>query len=200
MAQFNATNGAIAEAMDNLGLITDYHKMVEFIAKFSKGITGVHGDDYAKDKAYAVIDATVGFFRRGENVYSAEESYKGEEKMSKAKKIKRWIKQQDEFHEFRQKIHKPNSEAQMYYNIKALALDRGQTYEAMEDLAAAGLMGHVQEEEYKKRFGNGFKFLKKFFVDLFIPRMILEGLARGVKGGTIVAGMDLLKRSFKGSV
>ncbi len=199
MAQFNATNGAIAEAMDNLGLITDYHKMVEFIAKFSKGITGVHGDEAAKDKSYAVIDATVGFFRRGENVYSAEESYKGEEKMSKAKKIKRWIKQQDEFHEFRQKIHKPNSEAQMYYNIKALALDRGQTYEAMEDLAAAGLMGHVQEEEYKKRFGNKLK-LGKFLLDLFIPRMILEGLMRGFKGGTIVAGMDILKRSFKGAV
>ncbi len=199
MAQFNATNGAIAEAMDNLGLITDYHKMVEFIAKFSKGITGVHGDPYAKEKSYAVIDATVGFFRRGENVYGKSEKYEGEEKMTRTKKIKRWIKQQDEFHEFRQKIHKPNSEAQMYYNIKALAIDRGQTYEAMEDLAAAGLMGHDQEEDYKKRFGGKLK-LWKFILDLFVPRMILEGVARGVKGGGLVSGMELLKRSFKGAV
>ncbi len=199
LAQFNATNGAIAEAMDNLGLITDYHKMVEFIAKFSKGITGVHGDETAKHKAYPVIEATVAFFRRGENVIDKSGEFKGEDKLSRKQRLARWIKQQDEVHEIAQKFHKPNSEAQMYYNIKALTLDRGQIYEAMEDLAAAGLMGHDQEEDYKKRFGNKFKFWK-FMIDLFVPRMIMEGLMRGTKGALTVGAAELTKRSFKGAV
>ncbi len=197
MAQFNATNGAIAEAMDNLGLIKDYHGMVEFIAKFAKGITGVHGDDTAKEKAYPVIEATVAFFRRGENLIDKGDKYEGEGKLSPKQKLVRWIKQQDEVHEIAQKLHKPNSEAQMYYNIKALTLDRGQMYEAMEDLAAAGLMGHDQEEEFKKRFaGKGGP--KGIFG--FITRMVLEGVMRGTKGALLVGTTEITKRSFKGAV
>ncbi|MBP9716393.1 MAG: hypothetical protein KBD51_00465 [Candidatus Levybacteria bacterium] len=195
IAQINGSTGALGEAMDNLGKISDFHKMVEFIDKFAKGITGVHGDAYAKDKAVVVTEATLAFFRRGENVIDKEEDFIGEADLPFKKRLSRWFKQQDEIHEITQKLHKPNSEAQLFFNnVHMLALDRGQMYEAMEELLAAGLMGHEEENEFKKRFGGTNRFFG------FIARMILEGFMRGTKGALIVGGSELTKRSFKGAV
>lgn len=202
MAQFNQSNSAVIKAMDNLGQLETPHAMMEFIAEFAKGITGVHGDPYAKEKAYPVIEATAAFFRRGEQM--DKEKFTELNKLTVKQKFGRWWRQQDEVHSSKQKAKKANSEAQEYYNMKAASLDRGQMYELMEDLAKAGLMGHDQEEAFMKRFGGavieiGFK-KKKIKLNFFIFRMILEGIFRGVKGGFLVSGAELFKRSFKGSV
>jgi hypothetical protein len=169
-----------------MGTINDYHKMVEFIAKFMEGVTSVHGDDTAKHKAYPVIEATMAFFRRGEN---AGGKFVPEEKRSFGSKLKRYFRQWDEVHAVLQNGHKANSIAQQYYNVEALALDRHQTYLAMEELVANGLMGHDQEEEVKKRFSG---------ILPFIWRMILESFLRTAKITSVMTAKNLLGSSFKG--
>lgn len=198
VANLNASTGALSEVMDNFGKIKDFHGMVEFIEKFTKGITAVHGVEAGWDKAVPAIEATIGMLRRGENLFKKDDEYPGEEKLTTGQRIKRWLKEQDEYDFILKKFKKPNSEAQLYYNnVEMMALDRGQTYEAMEDLLKAGAMGHSQEEEFKKRFG-GKGGPKGIFG--FITRMILEGVIRGSKGALLVGTTEITKRSFKGAV
>lgn len=168
LGQFASSNNAISGKLDNLGKIKDYEAMVEFMDEFTKGITAVHGDAYAKEKAYAVAEATISFFRRGEQ----EEGFK------------RWIYQTDEAHGIRQTFHKPNSQAQEAFNsIHVLALDRQQVYDAMHHWLAAGVLGESEEEELKKRFGGGtvWKFLLRMFLEQF-GRSLKVGAAGAVVG------------------
>ena len=126
-----------------------------------------------------------------------------EEDLGFRRRVRRWFREQDEVNFLKQKRLKPNSEAQEYYNIKAASLDRGQMYEIMEDLAKAGLMGHDQETEFKKRFGGGdieIGWKIRIPLNLFLLRMFFEGIFRGAKGGFLVSGVELLKSSFKGAV
>jgi hypothetical protein len=68
----------------------------------------------------------------------------------------------------------------------------------MEELLAAGIIGHHEEEEFQERFGGK----KKGPFSLFIFRMMLEGFMRGFKGGVTVATSEVLKKGFnpKGAV
>lgn len=192
IAQISGSTNALNELMENLGLVKKYEDMVEFIMKFTKGIVAVHGDAYAKEKAAPVIEATYGFFRRGENTIDIEEDFIGEEELPLRKRIARWFKQQDEFHVIAGQLHKPQSEAQMFYNsLEVLALDRKQTHNASEKLKAAGLMGRDEEKWMRKRFGG---FLG------FLFRMFIEDLSRYGKIGLFVVSKELLGSSFKGAV
>lgn len=183
LGQLNSSNSGVIKIMDNVGqiVVKDVHATTENFREIEKGITGVHGDKAGKAKLYPWIEASMRYHRRGEN---------GTNKFS------RFMRQQDEintlFQKFRFNFTK-NSDGQVDYNFKMHTLDLGQIYEYMEDFGEQGLMGEEEEEELKKKMWGGSGLL-------FILRLMWEGTARGVKAGTIVSGMELLKRSFKGSV
>ncbi len=162
IVQINSSTGAMIEAFDNLGTVKDYHGIVEIVAKFEKGITAVHGDGAAKDKAAPLVEAITRFFRRGEN--GGTKDHKDENEKSFSEKAKRYFRQWDEVHGLLQQFHKANSIAQQFYNVEALALDRHQLYMLQEELMANGLMGHDQEEEFRERFGGFLGFIN-FFVN-----------------------------------
>lgn len=176
LGQFASSNNAISEAIDNLGKINSYEAMVEFMDKFTKGITAVHGDNYAKEKAYVVADATIGFFRRGEQEHNP---------------VARYFSQWDEVHAVKQAFHVGNSEAQKAFNsVHVLALDRQMVYDAMHHWLAAGVLGHHEEEDLKKRFGGGaLRFILRFFVEQF-SRAIKVGGIGAIVGFTKSLGKE----------
>ncbi|OGG29509.1 hypothetical protein A2971_02375 [Candidatus Gottesmanbacteria bacterium RIFCSPLOWO2_01_FULL_46_21] len=187
LAQFHESGQAILDAASNMGEFRTYKDIVEFIKKFAKGITSVHGDEYAKDKSAAVIEAVFGFFRRGENVVDKDEEFPGEDKLIRRQRLARWFKQMDEVHEISQALHKPNSEAQNFYNSTQVpALDRRQMFNAMEDLKGAGLMGREEEKEMRKRFGGLLGF---------VLRLLIQDLTRVAKLGLLGAAAQFLKES-----
>ncbi len=189
VVQINSSTQAMIDAFDNLGTVKDFHGVVEVVGKFEKGITAVHGDAAAKDKAAPLVEAITRFFRRGEN--AGGEKFVEEDKKGPMAKMKRYFRQWDEVHSVLQQFHKANSIAQQEYNVEALALDRHQIYLLQEELMASGFMGHDQEEEFRKNFGG---FLG------FITRMMLEGFLRTGKLSTIITARGLLGSSFKGAI
>lgn len=189
IVQINSSTGAMVEGMDRVVGITEYHQIIELTDKFMKGITAVHGDAYAKEKAEPFITALVAFFARGEN--AGGEGFVEEGKRTTRGKLMRYLRQQDEVNFFLQYFHKKNSIAQQFTNVEVLNLDKHQIYKIMEELAAAGLMGHDEEERYKKRFGG---------ILPFIFKMILEGFLRSGKIGALGLGKTLMGESFKGAV
>jgi hypothetical protein len=190
IVQINSSTGAMTEAFDNLGEVKDIHGVLEIVKKFEKGITAVHGDAYAKDKAAPFVEAITRFFRRGENA-GGKKKFQPESKRTLGARFERYLRQWDEVHALLQGFKKSNSIAQDWYNVEVLAMDRHQTFVLMEDLTANGFMGHDQEEEYKENFGG---FLG------FIQRMILEGITRTLKIGGFIAVRSLITSSFKGAV